>query len=172
MMSGLARKKTLEANLMLILAAAIWGSNYIFQKNVATDIGPFFFMAMRSFLGAVTMLPIIFVFEKREPSNYTPQKFRTLLLLAAFCGVINVSGSVLVQWGLMYTTASKAGFLNSIYIIFVPVLGRFIFKKNSTITMWIGIFLAVAGLYNLCLSETLTVNPGDLIILSSTIFFE
>lgn len=170
-MSKQGRSKKLEANFMLIFAAAIWGSCYVFQKSAVSDIGPFLFMASRSFLGAITMLPIIFVLEKKEPTIYTTQEYRTLFLIAAFCGIINVSGSVLVQWGLRYTTASKAGFLNSIYIIFVPVLGRFLFQKKATISMWAGIFLAVIGLYNLCLSEKLTFNPGDLIILSSTLFF-
>ncbi len=170
-MREVTKKKEIQSSLMLILAAAIWGSCYVFQKEVATDIGPFLFMASRSFLGSVTMLPIIFVSERKLPSIYTPQKFCSLIWIALFCGIINVSGSVLVQWGLVYTTAGKAGFLNSIYIIFVPVLGRILFKKKSTPVMYLGIALAVFGLYSLCLSESLTINPGDLIVLSSTLFF-
>lgn len=170
-MNSNLKKKTIESNLMLILAAVIWGSCYVFQKDVASDIGPFLFMAARSFLGALTMLPIIFASEKRVPTIYTPKEKRNLLWIALFCGIINVSGSVLVQWGLIYTTASKAGFLNSIYIIFVPVLGRLLFQKKATPAMWLGIGLSITGLYNLCLAESLTINPGDFIVLSSTLFF-
>ena len=170
-MEGKTNKKIIISNLMLILASAIWGSCYVFQKDVVSDIDPFLFMSCRSFLGAISMLPIILVAEKKSPTTYTPQIWKKLLCIALFCGIINVSGSVLVQKGLLYTTASKAGFLTSIYIIFVPVLGRIIFKTKSTLTMWLGIILAVVGLYQLCLTETLTINPGDLIILSSTLFF-
>ena len=42
------RKMKILSNIMLILAAAIWGSNFIFQKTAATEIGPFLFMACRS----------------------------------------------------------------------------------------------------------------------------
>lgn len=166
------KQRTLLCNLMLITAAAIWGSNFVFQKNVATDIGPFFFMSVRSFLGALTLLPIIKVFGRGEHSpKYDKSSFASLLKIAALCGTVNVSGSVMVQFGLIYTNASKAGFLNAIYIIFVPVIGMLFFRKKASRFMWLGILLAVVGLYNLCLSETLTINPGDLIILASTLCF-
>ena len=58
------RKMKILSNIMLILAAAIWGSNFIFQKTAATEIGPFLFMACRSILGSLTLIPIILFFRK------------------------------------------------------------------------------------------------------------
>lgn len=160
---------------MLIFAATIWGTNFVFQKLAASEIGPFLFMGCRSLLGSITMLPIIFVMQRATPPEervkYTKESLVFLLKRALLCGVITVSGSVLVQWGLLYTAASKAGFLNAIYIIFVPIVGMLFFHKKPTYFMWLGIVLATVGLYNLCLDETLSFNRGDLIILSSVIFF-
>ena len=169
------RKMKILSNIMLILAAAIWGSNFIFQKTAATEIGPFLFMACRSILGSLTLIPIILFFREKSPAEketrYSRKELLSLIRTSAFCGFINVSGSVMVQFGLIYTNASKAGFLNAIYIIFVPVLGMIFFKVKSSRFIWLGILLAVIGLYNLCLSESLTINPGDLIILASTLCF-
>lgn len=169
------KNRTLICNLMLIFAASIWGANFVFQKLAATEIGPFLFMGCRCILGATTMLPIIFVMNRRTPPEertvYTKKSFLALLKRALLCGIVSVTGSVLVQWGLLYTTASKAGFLNAIYIIFVPIVGMLFFQKKPTYFMWLGIVLATVGLYNLCLDETLTFNRGDLIILSSVLFF-
>lgn len=168
-------KKTLLCNILLIFAASIWGANFIFQKLAATEIGPFLFMGCRCILGAITMIPIIFVLDHSTPPEqrtvYTKESFRLLLRRALLCGVTSVTGSVLVQRGLIYTTASKAGFLNAIYIIFVPIVGMLFFRKKPTYFMWFGIVLATIGLYNLCLDETLTINRGDLIVLSSVLFF-
>ena len=47
------------ANVMLIIAAAIWGSNFLFQKVAGQYVEPFTFMAARSLIGAVTLLIII-----------------------------------------------------------------------------------------------------------------
>ena len=166
------KKVVLISNFMLIVAAAIWGGNFVFQKIVATDIDPFFFMAARSLLGSLTLLAMIFcVGGSKDIRSLTKPAFVKLLKISALCGFINVSGSVMVQIGLIFTNASKAGFLNAIYIIFVPVLGFFVFKKKSNRFMWLGILLAGIGLYNLCLDETLSINPGDVIILASTLCF-
>ena len=52
------RKMKILSNIMLILAAAIWGSNFIFQKTAATEIGPFLFMACRSIPVSYTHLDV------------------------------------------------------------------------------------------------------------------
>lgn len=174
-------KKVIASNFMLILAAAIWGSCFIFQKTATESLGPVSFMSARYTLGAVTMIPLIFFIERQRRSrlmaegitdfSYGKAYFKKLFIAAPLCSLANLAGNVLVQAGLAYTAASKAGFLNSIYIIFVPVVGYIVFRKKSNRFIFIGIILAVIGLYNLCLTETLTFARGDMIILSSTIFF-
>lgn len=173
--------KVFLSNIMLVIASAIWGSCFLFQKLAAAQMGAFSFMACRSFLGALTLLIIICYMKFRQPGNpeakepipgsYDKKYFKRLFLIAPFCGIINVMGSVSVQAGLVYTTASKAGFLNAIYIIFVPVIGL-LFKKKTGPNIIFGIVLAVIGLYNLCLTGSITsVQKGDLIILGSTLLF-
>ena len=166
--------KIFWSNCMLIIASAIWGSCFLFQKLAVTQIGAFSFMACRSFLGMLTLLIIIGYTRRRRaaretdeimPYQFDKKYFKRLFLIAPLCGVINVMGSVLVQAGLVYTTASKAGFLNAIYIIFVPVIGLLFKKKTGPRILW-GIVLAVIGLYNLCVTGSVTsIQKGDLIIL-------
>ncbi len=173
--------KVLLSNIMLVIASAIWGSCFLFQKLAATQVGAFSFMACRSFLGTLTLLVIIGYMHFKQSgdseakeimlSRFDKKYFKRLFLIAPFCGVINVMGSVLVQAGLAYTTASKAGFLNAIYIIFVPVVGL-LFKRRTGSHIVVGIALAVIGLYNLCLTGSITaVQKGDVIILCSTLLF-
>lgn len=173
-------RKTVLSNIMLIIAASIWGSNFVFQKIVATEIGPYTFMACRCLLGSATIFIILLFMTLREKKSAEPQEgaltydkpyFIHLLKVAFFCGIINVTGSVLVQYGLIYTTASKAGFLNTIYIIFVPIVGMLFFRKKSGKYIWLGVVLAVIGLYNLCAKETVLPEKGDAVILLSTLFF-
>lgn len=176
--------KTLISNLMLILAAAIWGSNFVFQKIASTEIEPFFFMSIRSLLGSITLL-IIYLIIKKHPDrndevlnkyfayNHTEKLiyYKRLIKVALICGCINSTGSVFVQWGLLYTNASKAGFLNAIYIIIVPILGFLFFKTKSTLNMWVAVLIASVGLYYLCINNRMILSFGDAIILSSTFCF-
>jgi len=173
--------KTLWCNIMLIMTAVIWGSNFVFQKMAAAEMGPFTFMAFRYTLGTIVLALIAWFMEYRrkasarlagtEPEKYGRAYFKKLFTVAPICVVANLAGNILVQWGLAYTDAGKAGFLNSIYIIFVPIVGALFFRRKTGLNIIVGTVLAVIGLYNLCMTEAMTLEKGDIIILSATITF-
>ncbi|MFH1159576.1 MAG: DMT family transporter, partial [bacterium] len=64
------------------------------------------------------------------------------------------------QYGLVYTTAGNAGFITGLYVVFIPVVGLFLGQRNHY-TIWIGVALALAGLYFLSVKEGFTINYGD-----------
>ena len=172
--------KTSSTTFMLVIAAAIWGSSFIFQKIATGQVGPFTFMAGRYFLGAITMVPMIILFQQMARKNNPESKmnkaeskayFKKLILLSASCSILNMAGSVMVQIGIIYTTVSKASFLNAIYIIFVPLVGKFFFKKKTDFTVYIGVFLATIGLYLLCAEGSMLLQKGDIIILAGTLCY-
>ncbi|WP_315981094.1 EamA family transporter [Aliamphritea spongicola] len=76
-------------------------------------------------------------------------------------GFILFMGASLQQAGLQYTTAGNAGFITSMYIVFVPVFGLVLAHKTG-INTWLGAAVAVAGLYLLSIGEDFTINPGML----------
>lgn len=176
-----SNNKILVSNFMLLIAAMIWGSCYVTQKLAAGYMGAFTFMTSRYGIGAASLLVLIAFMEfwRRRADRlagvptqpYGKAYFKKLFIVAPLCSFANLIGNVLVQAGLSYTTASKAGFLNSIYIIFIPILGYFIFKKKSGPQIFVGIILAVIGLYNLCFDADFTIERGDLLILSATLLF-
>ena len=63
-----------------------------------------------------------------------------------------------------YTSVGKAGFITAMYIVLVPVLGIFL-KKRAGLRVWCGVALAVAGLYLLCMTDGISVNFGDVLLL-------
>ncbi len=74
------------------------------------------------------------------------------------------------QIGIMYTSVGKAGFITAFYIIIVPLLGLF-FKKRCGLFVWLGVALAIVGLYFLCITESLTIQFGDFLIFICAILF-
>ena len=73
-------------------------------------------------------------------------------------------GSSLQQLGIKATSAGKAGFVTALYIVLVPLVGLF-FGRYVRRTVWLAVLLSVAGLFLLCVTETLTVGLGDLYLL-------
>ena len=70
----------------------------------------------------------------------------------------------------MGTPAGKAGFLTACYILLVPILGLFL-KKKCGWNIWVGIGLTVVGLYLLCMTESLSFQASDLMVLLCALLF-
>lgn len=159
----------------LFLAAFIWGSVFIFQKMGMDHIGPFTFGIFRFCLGALALLPVIWIsgaINKRrpEPREITPFTDKTLWLGALLGGVSNFVAGSLQQVGLVYTTAGKAGFITSMSIVIVPLFLLFMRKKVGKMT-WIGIAMATTGLYLLCITESFSLQLGDSLVLGCAVAY-
>ncbi len=163
--SAMNRQK-LKGNLMMLLTALIWGTAFVAQSSAMDNIDPFSFMAARYLLGAVVLLPVIALFSKKDSSC----KDKTLWIGGICCGCILFIASALQQWGLVYTTTAKAGFITTLYVVFVPVAGLF-FKRKPGWMIWAGVAISMVGFYLLTMTESFTLALGDLLILLCAIAF-
>jgi drug/metabolite transporter (DMT)-like permease len=80
-------------------------------------------------------------------------------------GAVLFIGASLQQAGLVYTTASKAGFITGLYVVCVPIFGLFVGQRTAAAT-WVGAGLATLGLYLLSVAQNFQVNPGDALVLA------
>ena len=167
-----------RSNGMLILTALIWGVAFVAQ-SVGTHIGSFTFNAVRNLIGCIVLLPCIFLLDriggrKQEETNQLPEEkkksSRKLLLGGICCGTALAVASSLQQFGLVYTTVGKAGFITALYIVIVPILGIF-FRKRVSLLVWLSVLMAVAGMYLLCITEGFSIGTGDLLVLASAFCF-
>ena len=168
--------KNHKGELLLLLASIIWGSAYIFQKMGMDYVGPFTFGFCRFCLGALALAPVIWVFDrargkKAAGTAESPAggelatqagilSDRTLLVGSILCGLTQFAAGSLQQIGLVYTTAGKAGFITSMHIVIVPILMIFLRRKVG-FHIWIGVALAVFGMYLLCITEGFHLHLGD-----------
>ncbi len=159
-------------NGMLLLAAIIWGSAFVAQRDGMAYVGPFTFQAVRSFLGSLFLLPIIFFSSKLKKKNNTYKKsdVKGLIVGGILCGTALTVAACFQQIGIMYTTVGKAGFLTALYVIMVPIVSIFFRKKVSPV-IWGCVTLAVIGLYLLCMTESLRLSLGDTLVLICAVCF-
>lgn len=155
--------KKLRADMMLFLAALIWGVSFVAQKAGMEYIGPFTFNGIRFLIGALVLIPVI-LFIDRLKSEAEPKKDRkTLLISSVICGTVLFVAALLQQFGMIHTTAGKAGFITALYIVLVPILGLFLGRKVRPM-LWICVVLATAGLYLLSVKEGFAIGKGDLMV--------
>jgi len=157
------------AIIMLWITAAIWGFAFVAQRAGMEYIGPFTFNGIRFLLGSVSLLPLLLWMKFKQKSATAKKK--NILKGGLIVGVVLFVAASLQQAGMVYTTAGKAGFITGLYVILVPLIGVFIGQRITRL-LWMGAFIALAGLYLLTIDGgTFVLQNGDLLILLSAFFW-
>ena len=164
--------KVALANVLMLLAAAIWGFAFVAQRVGMETMGPHLFNGVRFIMGGLVLLPVVYWLSKRRPERNEQKTTSTqqLLLAGLLAGSFLFAGATLQQVGLQYTTAGKAGFITGLYIFFVPAIGL-CFGMRTSLGTWLGAILAIWGLYLLSVRDDFTLSRGDTFQLLCAIAF-
>lgn len=164
-----SKKIKLVSYLMLIITSIIWGFAFVAQSVGVKYIGSWEFTFLRFLIGALALTPIcIFVSKRNE--NRTLYKKEDTLKGGILCGIAVGIASVIQQDSLRFTTAGKAGFITSLYIIMVPLFAVLIGKKIRKKILF-SAFLAIIGMYFISVNEEFHISRGDLMLTSSAVFY-
>jgi len=161
-------KAALRADFLLLFTAAVWGFGFVAQRSGMEHIGPFAFNGIRFILGSISLFPLIFIRRKKSGASLRP--FRRLIIPSITAGSVLFIAVIFQQFGMIFTTAGNAGFITGLYVVFTPVLGIFLGRKTMFHT-WIGSFLTLSGLYFISIAGRPSVNPGDIIVIISAVFW-
>ncbi len=154
-------KLYIYCNIALIMAALISGLSFVAQKLGMLYVEPFTFNTLRCFIGCISLLPVMFLLSSKQKCNFKGGILAGIVLFIAF--TIN-------QYCMIYTEAGKAGFITSLYILFVPALAIFL-KHKLSLNVAISILVALIGLYLLCAKSALIFELWDILLLISAFFF-
>ena len=161
----------MKNNILLVLTALIWGCAFVAQSVGMDYVGPFTFNMTRFLIGAIVLLPVIwFMDRQRKTGAEKGAGQKTLIIGGICCGIALTVASTLQQWGILFTTVGKAGFITAMYIVIVPLLGIFIGKKVRPLIIGC-VAIAVVGFYFLCMTESLRLGLGDFLVLLCAIAF-
>ncbi|RUM35584.1 MAG: EamA family transporter [Desulfobulbus sp.] len=158
------KHKTVFADFLLLLVAAVWGFGFVAQRAGMDHLGPFAFNGIRFILGGICLLPFM------RLSGQQKNRRMSLLLASVLAGLFLFAGASLQQIGIQFTTAGKAGFITGLYVIIVPIIGTMAGLKTNPGT-WLGGLAAITGLYFLCIEERFIIAAGDLFVLVSALFW-
>ncbi len=153
----------MTANLLLLLTAAIWGFGFVAQVLGMNYLGPFAFIGARFLLGALSLLPVIWYLQRHQSRERPSAGY--LLFASCVLGSILFVASSFQQVGLLHTTASNAGFITGMYMVFVPIFGLMLGMATGLIT-WVGCLVAACGLYLLGVDDQYQMGYGDLLQLA------
>ncbi len=165
------KNQAIKADILMLIAAAIWGFAFVAQRQGMETMGPFLFNTARFFIGVAVLSPLVwYLSKKKKSSNKVEVSTKKLIFAGTIAGLFLFAASSFQQVGLQYTTAGKAGFITGLYIFFVPLIGLFLGQKTGSGT-WLGAIIALIGLYLLSINEDFSIADGDLLQLVCAVFF-
>lgn len=172
---NMQKRKETQSALLMILTSVIWGFALVFQRTGMDHIGPFAFNFFRCLISLIFLLILSTSLKlRRKSKGYEEEKSkfksRSLIMGGVFAGIALFLAMSTQQVGMISTTASKAGFITTMYIVLVPIMGVF-YGRKTTPKMWLCVAIACLGIYMLSIKDGFVIEKGDLLVFISAIFF-
>ena len=169
----------IQADLILLVAAAIWGFAFVFQKSAMAEVGPLTFIAARCALAALALAPFAWREMQREPQVAAQTAGQTAALAAdrQFHGVVLIGGlafflaAAFQQFGLVTATVTNSSFITALYVIFTPCIVWAWHYRPPAPVVWPAAAVSFLGTWLLGGGLLGTVSFGDVLIAVCAVFW-
>jgi drug/metabolite transporter (DMT)-like permease len=146
-----------QANLVLLLAGAMWGMGFVAQSTAMQAIGPLLFIGLRFVVATVAMMP----FAIREGRRAAHPVRKSEWLAFAMIGLLLFAGMTAQQIGLLTTSVTNSGFLTGLYVVMVPFIAVLLFRQWPHPLVWPAALVALAGIWLLSGGSIGAFTVGD-----------
>ncbi len=169
--------KNLKGSLILLLCAMIWGFAFSAQDMAAEHVPVFTVGAVRSLIATVFLAVTVAVLDKATGSGrflFSKKKnplTRRELIGGAACGAALAIASAFQQAGLATSGPGKAAFITAMYVVLVPILTALLFRRKTSLHLWIAVGISLVGLALLTLGDDLSLAVGDILLLICAVCF-
>lgn len=155
--------KQFKANLGLVIVAILWGTTFIYTKDILYSMETFNFLSIRFFIASFMCIALFFkTFMNIDKDTI---KYGSIIGIAMFLAY------AFQTVGLNYTTASKSAFISGLAVVFVPMISSLILKKAPPIMNLIAAVVSIIGLGLLTLDGNLVLGKGDILTLICAVGF-
>ena len=152
-----------------VSCSLIWGSAFIAQDMGMDYNGPFTFTFGRLFLGFLTLVPFLIIYEykKIKPLIFKAQNIYNFLLI----GFLLSMGNALQQFALLYTDVANTAVFTIFYVVLVPFVSYYFFSKFIHNSVWLAIIICLFGGILLTEFNNIQVRIGDSIAVVNALFW-
>ncbi|NTJ32327.1 DMT family transporter [Agrobacterium rhizogenes] len=157
----------IQANLVLLLAAAIWGGGFVAQSTAMKAIGPFWFIGLRFAVATIVILPFVWMENRRAEKPLTRGNW-----LSFFCiGIALFGGAATQQLGLLTTSVTNSSFITGLYVVFVPLIAVVFLRRQPHWIIWPAALTALSGIYLLSGGSLSRLTSGDFLTVVCAVFW-
>lgn len=157
----------IQANLALLLAAAIWGGGFVAQSTAMNHVEAHWFNALRFGLATLVLVPFAWVEARRATQKLTMREIASFVVI----GLVLFLAQTAQQFGLKTTTVTNASFLTGLYVVIVPIMSVLFLKYRPHWIIWPASLTALAGIFLLNGASLSALSPGDSLTILCALFF-
>ncbi|MBB4955296.1 drug/metabolite transporter (DMT)-like permease [Agrobacterium vitis] len=157
----------LQANLALLLAAAIWGGGFVAQSTAMNHMEANWFNALRFGLATLALLPFAWVESRRATQKLSRHEIGSFVIIGIFLFLAQTAQ----QFGLKTTTVTNASFLTGLYVVIVPIMSVLFLKYRPHWVIWPASAACLAGIFLLSGASLSSLSPGDSLTILCALFF-
>ncbi len=159
-----------RGDLLILLAAFIWGVAFYFQKVAMQDIGPLLFLGMRGAVAAVVLLPFVYREQQRVQRREQAHDGR-IWPYGLLAGAVFFLAGGTQQTGIVDATVTNTGFLTALYVVVTPFLFWIVRRQRPGLMTWLSVVLAFVGVWALSGGALESLNRGDILVAFSSVFW-
>lgn len=148
-----------QANLLLLLAGAIWGAGFIAQSTAMETLGPIWFIGLRFIVATFVAAPFALWEKARATSAVRPADLIGFVLT----GLALFAAAAFQQVGLLTTTVTNSGFLTGLYVVFTPILTVLVLRRRPHWIIWPAALMASFGIFLLSGGTLSALTVGDML---------
>lgn len=160
--------------IILFITALFWGTTFVAQSLGSDYVGAFTYNALRFITTGVILFIITIIRSKnnkKEEQIIDKKQMVKIYILATLVGIFIFLGATFQQLGIQYTKSpAKSGFISTLYMVFVPIIGL-CFKKKINKIIWLFLFIALVGSYLIAIDKEFNVELGDILTLICAVSF-
>jgi drug/metabolite transporter (DMT)-like permease len=162
-------KRRVDPGVLLLITPLLWGVTFPGAKLALDHLPPFAFMAWTRGLGFLSILVLIPLL--RGASDEPTPRLRTVIGPGLLLGALIFVAYLLQTEGLARTTATNAGFITGLYVVFTPILAAAAFRQHVPRAAWVAVAVSVVGLALLSVRDlgAIRVYLGDVLVLAGAV---
>ncbi|HEX2089149.1 MAG TPA: DMT family transporter [Actinomycetota bacterium] len=163
-------RRHIDPGLLLLPTPILWGITFPAGKLALDHLPPLVFMAWTRGLGFLSILLMVPLLKGRE-KDHSPASLRDVIAAGLLLGALIFVAYILQTEGLKRTTATNAGFITGLYVVFTPILAALLFGLRVPRAAWLAVAISVFGLALLSIRELddIRVYGGDLLVLAGAV---
>ena len=160
--------RRIDPGLLLLLTPVLWGASFPGTKIALRHLPVPTFMAWSRGLGFLTILALVPLLRRIGPSSAS---FRTVIGPGIVLGCLMFVGYFLQTEGQARTSATNAGFITGLYVVFAPILAFALFGLRVPLAAWVAVGVSVLGLSLLSIEDLgeMRLHAGDMLVLAGAV---